>query len=33
MELTRCFVAIEIPEELKTKIDEFVISVKQVAPK
>ena len=32
MELIRCFVAIEIPEELKNKIDDYISSLKQIAP-
>ena len=33
MELTRCFVAIEISNDLKIKIDDFILSLKQFAPK
>ena len=33
MDLIRCFVAIEIPDELKSKIDDYVFSLKQFAPK
>ncbi|MCK5033495.1 MAG: RNA 2',3'-cyclic phosphodiesterase [Calditrichia bacterium] len=32
MELSRCFVAIEISDELKTIIDNYIISLKQIAP-
>jgi RNA 2',3'-cyclic 3'-phosphodiesterase len=33
MDLIRCFVAIEIPDELKSKIDDYIFSLKQFAPK
>ena len=33
MDLIRCFVAIEIPDYLKSKIDQYTNSLKQVAPK
>jgi len=33
MDLIRCFVAIEIPDDLKSKIDQYIYSLKQIAPK
>ena len=33
MDLIRCFVAIEIQNELKTKIDDYILTLKQIAPK
>lgn len=33
MDLIRCFVAVEIPGNLKQKIDQYIISLKQISPK
>jgi len=33
MDLIRCFVAIEIPDDLKIRIDDYIFSLKQISPK
>lgn len=33
MDLIRCFVAVELPYELRLKIDDYIISLKKIAPK
>ena len=33
MDLIRCFLAIEIPEDLKSKIDDYIFELKKISPK
>ena len=33
MDLIRCFIAIEIPDELKARIEKYISSLKQISPK